>query len=199
MMFERLDVEAQRAVDTAIAEAHRFGHGWLGTEHILVSLLDDRAPLPEPVQALLPDADAVRERLASGLRGGGSRVSDDLLLASLGIDVAEVRRRAAETFGPDAVQQASRRARFRRGQRRRRRCERPPHCMTVLPGESLAMAPKLKRAFERARQRCDHRNQPTISPSVLLAALLSIEDGLASELLVLMGVDVKQVRRLLDT
>ena len=73
----------------------------------------------------------MRRGLTGGIRGTRAMVSDDVLLASLGIDVEEVRRGAPEVFGPRAVQRA---------------------------------------------------------------ALLAIEDGLAGELLLCMGVDVPRVR-----
>ena len=68
--------------------------------------------------------------------------------------------------------------------------------MTVLPGQALGMAPRLKRAFEQARRGL--REGRLITPAALLAAALSIEDALAPELLALMGVDVGRVREMLD-
>ena len=62
----------------------------------------------------------MRRRLTEGIRPGASIASDDVLLASLGIDVAEVRRRAAEVFGSDAVQRGS-----DEGSRRRASASRP--------------------------------------------------------------------------
>ena len=60
------------------------------------------------------------------------------------------------------------------------------------------MAPRLKRAFERARQRTDQLAQPSVTAAVLLDSVLA-ENGLAAEILVLMDVDVGQVRWALDS
>jgi hypothetical protein len=195
-VFEHLDADARRVVEVAIAAAHELGHGWLGTEHVLIGALTYRALLPAAAQRLLPEAVEVRHRLTDGIRPAGSMVSDDVLLASLGIDVAEVRRRATEVFGSDAVQRAARRVRGDgrgRHRRLRRQC-RAPRCMTVLAGEGLAMAPRLKGAFEQAHKAATARHEPTVSPTVLVGAVLGVEDGLAAELLVCMGIDVVRLR-----
>ena len=197
-MFERLDADARRVTDVAIAAAHELGHGWLGTEHVLLGALTCRTLLPATAQQLLPEADEVRRRLVEGIRPSASRASDDALLAMLGIDVAEVRRRAAEVFGSDAVRRAAMSVRSGgRRRRRRRRCERSPRRMTVLTGEGLAMAPRLKRAFEESHRASTRRGEPLVSPTVLLGAVLDVEDGLASELLVCMGIDLACVRQAL--
>lgn len=196
-MFERLDADAHRVVDVALAAAHEMGHGWLGTEHVLIGALTHRELLPPTAAALLPEAAAVRQRLVDGLRSDPARLSDDALLATLGIDIAEVRRRTAAAFGVDAVQRAAMRVRSgERRRRRRRRCERTPRCMTILPGEGLAIAPRLKRAFALAARRS---GAASITPTVLLGALLAIPDGLACEMLTDMGIDVPGVRAALVT
>ena len=67
-MFERLDADARRVTDVAIAAAHELGHGWLGTEHVLLGALTYRTLLPATAQQLLPEADEVRRRLVEGIR-----------------------------------------------------------------------------------------------------------------------------------
>jgi hypothetical protein len=196
-MLEHLDGRARHAVDVAIGHAHELGHSWLGTEHVLIGILTEPDTLPEGARALLPSAEAVLDRLRHGLRGPSSPPSDEELLASLGIDLGQVRRRAAATFGAQAVERTTARLGVF-GWRRRpvRRCDRSPRRIVVLPGQGVAMAPRLKRAFEQARRRS--RGGELVTPAVLLAALLSIHDALATELLGLMGVDVARVRAALD-
>src|SRR5690606_27293943 len=99
-------------------------------------------------------------------------------------------------FGADAVERAGARV-HRRPPRRLR--QRSPRCMTVLPGHGVMMAPRLKQALDHARRTADRAGQPAITPPVLLAAVLSIEDGMGNRLLVLMGVDVAAVRAALNT
>jgi hypothetical protein len=206
-MFEQLDAQARQVVEAGIAEAHRYGHGWLGTEHLLIGGLMYRSVLPIGAQALLPDADQLRCQLLEGRwPKPASTLSDETLLASLGIDIHEVRRRAAETFGTEAVQLAALRVRPRTGRRRRqlrkrmrmRRCERLPRCLTLIPGESLTLAPRVKEAFERASKRAGQRGEPSISVPVLLAALLGVRGALAAELLEARGVHLRRVRAALD-
>jgi hypothetical protein len=195
-VFERLDEESRRVVEVALGAAHGLGQGWLGTEHVLIGVLTYRELLPPAAVALLPEVAAVRERLVDGLRSDPARLSDDALLATLGIDVAEVRRRAAAAFGADAVQRAAMRVRsVERRPRRRRRCGRTPRCKTILPGDGLGMAPRLKRAVDLAARQS---GGTSINPRVLLGALLAIEDGLACEVLRGMGADVPGLRAALD-
>lgn len=40
--------------NTAVAEARRLGHNYVGTEHLLLALMRHRELLPDPVSALLP-------------------------------------------------------------------------------------------------------------------------------------------------
>jgi hypothetical protein len=202
-MFEHLEPQARMIVDDGIAEARRSGHGWFGSEHLLLGGLANRSVLPVDAQALLPDVEHLRQYLFRGMGRAATGRSDDALLASLGIDLEEVRRRAAETFGAEAVQRAAVRARSagsrpQRPRRRTRRRERIPRCLTSVPGESLMMAPRVKEAFERARKRYVQLGQPSISAPVLLAALLGVKGVLAAELLEDRGVDVGRVRAALD-
>jgi hypothetical protein len=155
----------------------------------------------------LPNADQLRCHLLEGRwPKPSSTLSDQTLLASLGIDIDEVRRRAAETFGTEAVQFAAMRVRSPAGRRRRRlrmrmrmrRCERRPRCLTLVPGETLSLAPRVKEAFERAGKRAGQLGESSISAPVLLAALLGVRGALAAELLEARGVHLRRLRAALD-
>jgi ATP-dependent Clp protease ATP-binding subunit ClpA len=92
-MFERFTQEARAVVVAAESEAARMGAGEVGPEHLLLGLgglLDE----------LGIDADALRRDIvrADGL--------DADALATLGIDLEEVRRQAEETFGEGALDRA---------------------------------------------------------------------------------------------
>ena len=61
--FDRCDQNTIAVFNTAVVEARRLGHGYVGTEHLLVALMRHRELLPAAVAELLPgDADAVARR-----------------------------------------------------------------------------------------------------------------------------------------
>jgi ATP-dependent Clp protease ATP-binding subunit ClpA len=107
-MFTRFTREARDTVERAQLEARALGHDSIGTEHLLLGV----AAGAGRAAAVLADhgatLDALREHAARGL--------DAQALASLGIDLDEIRRRAEAVFGPGALERGHRR---RRGVRRR--------------------------------------------------------------------------------
>src|SRR5829696_4527599 len=122
-MFERFTQAAHRVVELAEEEAARLGHRYLGPEHVLLGLVRDG------------DSRAARVLRAHGLDLAAARVevgrlidqgvlppperNDAELLRGLGIDLEAVRRQAEETFGCEAVGEATwrvmRRSRWRGG------------------------------------------------------------------------------------
>ncbi|MCW0214986.1 MAG: ATPase [Pseudonocardia sp.] len=100
-MFEKFTESARRAVVLAQQDARERRQGDIRTENVLIALYDT----PSSPGALLlrgagvtraeVDADIVRMR-----RGDGP---DPEALATLGIDLDEVRRQAEEAFGPGAL------------------------------------------------------------------------------------------------
>jgi ATP-dependent Clp protease ATP-binding subunit ClpA len=70
-MFERFTDRARRVLVLAQDEASALGHGFLGTEHILLGLLAEGEGVgAKALQALQVDPDALRERIV-GLVGAG--------------------------------------------------------------------------------------------------------------------------------
>jgi ATP-dependent Clp protease ATP-binding subunit ClpA len=98
-------------------EAERLQHHYVGPEHLLLGLLrhhDNAAAGVLRVHGL--DLDTVRGEVGRLVARGvlpAPRPSDDALLASLGIDPVAVRRRLRESFGAEAVDQATQRVRTR--------------------------------------------------------------------------------------
>jgi ATP-dependent Clp protease ATP-binding subunit ClpA len=114
------DDQARRVLDLARAEAERFGHRYLGPEHLVLGILRDGASgasrVLEAQGVDLPGAQAQLRRLVDRGLVPGPRPSDTELLGSLGIDLAAIRRSTEQTFGPTAVGWADREAtRARRG------------------------------------------------------------------------------------
>jgi ATP-dependent Clp protease ATP-binding subunit ClpA len=177
--------------NSALAEARRLGHSYVGTEHLLLALLRRREFLPEAVAALLPrDADVVTATLESVLDGPPPR--DAELLKTLGIDLDEVRSAVRQTFGDDAVERLGRPVHqpwqpWRRPSRR---------CMSLLAG-GMGVAPRVKQAFEHARRDADRRQRSAIDPAGLLLGMVEVEDALSNRLLRDAGIDPSEVRRVL--
>jgi ATP-dependent Clp protease ATP-binding subunit ClpA len=104
-VFESFTNLAKRSITLAQDEAMQLGHDFIGTEHILLGVARVQQGLAWP---LLADAGATPERLraetvqmlaAVGITGTASQDAADAL-AAIGIDVAEIQRRADDTFGP---------------------------------------------------------------------------------------------------
>lgn len=190
--LERCDENTIAVFDTAVVEARRLGHGYVGTEHLLVALVRHREVLPAAVAALLPgDVEGLSAALEDLL--GGPAPRDALLLKTLGIDLDAVRAAVRQTFGRDAVERLGRRRVHQPWQPWRRPSRR---CISLLAG-GMGVLPRVKRAFEYARQDADRRQRTTIDPAGLLLGMVEVEDALSNRLLQRVGVDPSAVRRAL--
>ncbi len=189
-MFDRCDSSTIAVFDTALAEARRLGHNYVGTEHLLLALVRHREVLPDQVAALLPsDPDAVSGALESLLDGPPS--PDGELLKTLGIDLDQVRAAVRQTFGSDAVERLGRRRVHQPWQPWRRPTRR---CFSLLAG-GMGVAPRVKKALEHARDHADRHQGATIDPAGLLLGMVEVEDALSNRLLRDAGIDPFQVRR----
>jgi Clp amino terminal domain, pathogenicity island component len=112
--------QARQVLDLARMEAERFGHRYLGPEHLVLGVLRDGASRASRVLTAhgvdLPAAQVALRRLAERGLVPGPRPSDAELLGSLGIDLETVRQRSEQAFGGKALAWAIREAtRARRG------------------------------------------------------------------------------------
>jgi hypothetical protein len=100
-MFERFTDSARAAVVGAQTEARALGHGWIGTEHLLLAVLRE----PErPVARQLAGLGLTHDRLhAEVVTTLGGHHDDGSALRDLGIDLDAVRARVEEQFGPGAL------------------------------------------------------------------------------------------------
>jgi len=102
-MFERFAEGARRTVVLGREEARRLHHDYVGTEHLLLGILEQ----PEdPAAAVLIAAglDAADGRRAVvRLLGGPSAEVDGAALAAIGVDLAAVREAVEATFGEGAL------------------------------------------------------------------------------------------------
>jgi ATP-dependent Clp protease ATP-binding subunit ClpA len=143
-------------------EAERLHHHYVGPEHLLLGLLrhhDNQAARVLCAHGL--DLETVRGEVGRLVARGllpAPRPSDDALLASLGIDPVAVRRRLRESFGTQAVNQATHRVRTR------------PR--DAVPWPPMGGTPLLaKRVFRLAFEEAVARGQE-VGPAHLLLGLL---------------------------
>jgi len=100
-MFERFTQEARAVVVDAQVEARALGHGWIGTEHMLLAAAAaDRGVAPR----VLAGAGITPELLRRELGGMPPAGIDAAALASIGIDLDAIRQRVEATFGIGALE-----------------------------------------------------------------------------------------------
>jgi ATP-dependent Clp protease ATP-binding subunit ClpA len=176
----RLGPDALRALERAHDEALALRHGSLGTEHLLLALAAEPESAAGRLLARLGVAAAV-VRAAAGRVGDGPRPAlDREALATLGIDLDEVRRRVEESFGPGALERAHARTRGLA----RRACG---------PGAS-PVSPLLKRALATAACEAAARGHDHAGGEHLLAGICAVVGSGAARILRELGVDPQLAR-----
>jgi ATP-dependent Clp protease ATP-binding subunit ClpA len=188
-MFERFTPEASNVVMRAEAEARAFAHPWLGTEHLLLGVLAQ--PDTHAIRVLTDfgaSLDSARAALADVVGRGGFDESEAAALATVGIDLEQVRRAADANFGSGALDRPPARRR-RRGTRRLRR----RRCAEDTSGH-LPFTPQAKRALEGARHEADSRPSGQLNVDHLLLGLLDPKASAATDLLDRLGVAADRVR-----
>jgi len=155
-------------LDRAVAQSRRLGHGYVGTEHLLLALLTDSegraATALRRLGVTADDVGADVDALIGSPAPGAGRI-DPGALASLGIDYDEVRRRVEETFGEGALERTH--------------------------GACTPVAPRLKRALELASE---HASAETVRDDDVLLALLAVPDSVAAHILAERGLTADAVR-----
>jgi ATP-dependent Clp protease ATP-binding subunit ClpA len=169
-MFERFTGEARAVVLGAQAEAEALGDEVIGSEHLLLSLLRDPAGAAARLLALWGvEARGVRDDVER-LAGDGGPDIDAGALATLGIDLDEIRSRVESTFGPGAL-----------GRRR-------------AAGARLPFGREAKKSLELALREALSLGDRHIGAEHVLLGLLRDERGEAARILRSRGVDRAAVR-----
>lgn len=189
VVFERCDADVKAIVDGGLGEARQRAHGWLGTEHVLLAMTLRRDLLPPQVAAVIPEAGAIATALDAELPGPARRDAD--LLAAVGVDLEAIRASVRRTFGQGALEGLGRRRVHQPWQPWRRPARR---CMSILAG-SMSVAPRLKLAFENARQEAERRKQALIDPAALLVGMLQVDGAMANRILRAVGVDPERLEQ----
>ena len=95
---------AERYLIAAAADARRLGHGYIGTEHLLLGLLrTDPNPATQLIRRLDVEPAAVSASLRCWLEPGQPTI-DPAALATLGIDYDIVIDRLEQSFGAGALE-----------------------------------------------------------------------------------------------
>jgi ATP-dependent Clp protease ATP-binding subunit ClpA len=160
---------AERYLAAGADEARRLGHGYIGTEHVLLALTRDPDSRAARVLRRLGVTHRDIQDSACLAELWAPRIDADAL-ASLGVDLGTVRERLEERFGRRALEDT------RAG-------------MLEQTGEQIrCVAPRLKLALAYALDRAGER--PVQDEHVLLG-MLSIRDSLAARALAELGVSLE--------
>jgi ATP-dependent Clp protease ATP-binding subunit ClpA len=96
-MFERFTTPAREVVLGARIEARRLGHGFIGTEHILLAIFRNPGAM---AYGILTDAGLTHDLVVAYLnRLWGLGPDDAEALSAIGIDLEAVRSKVEESFG----------------------------------------------------------------------------------------------------
>src|SRR5215216_2428480 len=165
-VFGRFAEPAHQVLDLAREEAERYGHRYLGPEHVLLgTLVESQSRAAQLLRSHGLEVTAARAalaRLAVQRVVPGPRPSDAQLLGTLGIDLDAVRRDSEQTFGVRAVGEATWRVTRRRGWRGRR------VVWTPLCGPPLFA----KRALQLASDQAHALGHDEVRPEHLLLGVL---------------------------
>jgi hypothetical protein len=222
MMLERFTDTARQVVVQAQADARRFGHNYIGCEHLLLAA----AAAGEPAGAVLRDQGVTPERIeAEILRTIGRGQTADPLggldrqaLAFIGIDLDVVRARIEAAFGPDALTRAlpaagqrrrpawgkgplaelTRRWRRQRARRHGPRSAGPPGDAPLVPGTApsghIRLTPRAKKSLGLSLREAKALHDNHVGVQHLTLALLTLQDGMVPTILTALGAPAASLR-----
>jgi len=203
-MFERFTDRARHVVVLAQDESRALGHGYVGTEHLLLALLrvEDGVAARVLADAGVSGAD-VRADVLDIVGLGPAVGAADLLgpadadaLRAIGIDVDSIRERIEASFGPGALELADRSRRRRRVQLRRPRRRGASCSGPRLPfGGHVPFTPRSKKVLELSLREAIHLRHNYIGTEHLLLGLLREGEGLGAMVLVRRGLSLEELRQ----
>jgi ATP-dependent Clp protease ATP-binding subunit ClpA len=186
-MFERFTAAARSVVVTAKEEARQLDHVYVGTEHLLLAMLDESSG---GTAVLLRDAGVTRERVLADINRlvrPAPQMLDDgdaEALQAIGIDLDAVRAKVEELFGPGALRpHGAARPAPRRGFLRRKEVSR-----------GGPFAARTKKVIELSLREAIALHHNFIGSEHILLGLLRENGGLAAKILADAGVDFALLR-----
>ncbi|TDC40157.1 hypothetical protein E1281_38375 [Actinomadura sp. KC345] len=169
-MFERFTEDARQVVTGAQEQARALKHHHIGTEHLLLSLLDGDTAMTRAMGEHGLDASGIRARI--------TRMSEDPLdpeaLRTLGIDLDAVREATERAFGEGALD--------------------APGAGSGRPRRHIPFTPKAKKALELSLRHAIRLNQKEIRDGHVLLGVLHDDGFLSVRLAAEAGVDVPELR-----
>jgi ATP-dependent Clp protease ATP-binding subunit ClpA len=175
-MFERFTREARQTVVQAQVEAAALRHPRVGTEHLLLGLVDQEGT---PTSAVLARYGLTRATVLESV----SALVGDLdaeALTTLGIDLDAVRERVESAFGAGALDDPARR-----------------HGATATG--HIPLSPRAKKVLELSLREALALKHRHIADGHIVLGLLREGEGLAMKVLHDRGVDPVELRREVTT
>lgn len=168
-MFERFTDRARVVLREAQAESIEGGHGFIGTEHVLIGMIRQGDGVAGRVLAEHGIAlEAVREKVAAEISQyvRPDRIDRASALATIGIDFEAVRTAVEATFGQGSLPD---------------------------PATQPSFTPKGKRCLELAFDASLRWRDYFIGTEHLLAGVVKLEDGVAASVLRDLGADLEEL------
>ncbi|MEU4831507.1 Clp protease N-terminal domain-containing protein [Streptosporangium sp. NPDC023615] len=178
-MFERFHREARQAVILAQENARRLRHEVIGTEHLLLGLLNQPGCLSARVLGRHGlDHDRAFRSVAHLSQRRPAAALDAEALETIGIDLAAIREKVEAAFGPGALDRepADRRSRW-------------------FGGSHVPFSPRAKKTLELSLREALNLKHNYIGDGHILLGLLRESGGLAARVLKDAGVDAASLRR----
>ena len=190
-MFERFTEAARAVVVQAQFDASELQHAYVGTEHLLLALLEDRAgPIAVALRDSGVDQVRVRDEIIKrvGLPAGTDPLPDSdgedaAALKAIGIDLNAVRRAIEENFGPDALRLPGAAEPKRRGLLRR-----------LSGGGHTPFSGRAKKVLELSLREAIRLRHNFIAPEHIMLGILREGQGLAALILADAGTDMAKLR-----
>ncbi len=189
-MFERFTEQARSVVVGAQEQARAMRHPYIGTEHLLLALLDPAAGAPASLlRGAGLDAATARAAVQRHLAVPRPAFTDEdaEALRTIGIDLQAVLSRLEETLGSEALAVPAAAGR-RRGLLRRRGHD------GARPKGHLAFSGRAKKVLGLALREAVALRHDHIGSEHVLLGLIREGDGLAALVLTEAGVDLDALR-----
>jgi ATP-dependent Clp protease ATP-binding subunit ClpA len=188
-MFERFTDEGRNVVLRAKVEAGELRHPYIGTEHLLLALLNEDAGI---AYAVLHEAGMDHDRVRADVQrlvGTPQPIlgeEDAAALRTIGIDLDTVLARIEESFGSDALDPPPAQSARRRGLLGRRRRGTPPGFPRF--------AARGKKVLELSLREALRLKHNYIGTEHILLGLIREGEGLAMKIMVEAGVSIPDLR-----